>query len=143
MIGNARDFMHGATFLEKGDSTKKAADIMAEKNIGSVLIGTAQSLEGIVTERDILKKIVSRGLDPNTTLLGEIMTPNIVTIDADADIHRIASKFSSNSIRRLPVLEDGKVIGILTTRDITKTFIPDFSPNHPSYKEIKEYQKKG
>jgi len=143
MYGKASDFMHEPTFLTRASTVKEAADIMAEKNIGSVLIGSPEGLEGILTERDILKKVVSRGLDPQATIVSDIMTAEIVTVEAEADIHRIASKFTTNSIRRLPVTEAGNVVGILTTRDITRTFIPEFFRDHPSFKEIKEYKKTG
>lgn len=143
MYGRARDFMHGATFMEDISTVKQAADIMAEKNIGSVLVGEPDYLKGIVTERDILKKIISKGLDPSNTNLGQIMTSSVVTVEADADIHRILGKFSKNSIRRLPVLDESKVVGILTIRDITASFIPEFFRNHPTFQDIKEYTKTG
>jgi signal-transduction protein with cAMP-binding, CBS, and nucleotidyltransferase domain len=143
MYIKARDIMHETTVLPPQASVKEVAELMSEKNIGSVLIGGADDLQGILTERDIIKKVVSKGLDPNTVKAGEVMSTPVVTVDAAADIYQMASIFSENSIRRLPVVEEGRIIGILTTRDVTKSLIPGFFKDHPLFKEIKEYKKTG
>lgn len=139
----ARDIMHDVTVLSPDSTIKQAADTMDEKNIGSVLVKDEGGNLGIVTERDIIKKVVSAGLTPESTRLSQIMTTPVETIDADADIHRLASAFSEKAIRRLPVTEDGELVGIITTRDVSKTLIPAFFKEHPNFQEIKEFKKTG
>ncbi|MFC2162689.1 cyclic nucleotide-binding/CBS domain-containing protein [Candidatus Altiarchaeota archaeon] len=135
--------MHSATFLPADTSIRKVAETMAGKNIGSVLIGASGDISGILTERDIIKKVTSMGLDPDSTKASDIANSPVVNIDADADVYQITSIFNENSIRRLPVMEEGQIIGILTTRDVTKSLIPGFFRHHPLFKDIKEYKKKG
>jgi len=93
---------------------------MRQKNIGSVLVSRKGEIVGILTERDILKRIVAEGLDPSKTKAEEVMTRNIITINADASILEASEILNRYDIRRLPVEENGRIIGIVTARGIAK-----------------------
>ena len=96
-----------------------AAKIMDEKNIGSLLVEVNGKIEGIVTERDLLKKVVAKCKDPCNTTVGFIMNVPLITIDPDKTLEEANQIMTEKKIRRLPVEEDGKIIGMITIRDIS------------------------
>ena len=102
------------------DSTvTDAAKIMDSKNIGCILIEENEKIIGIITERDILRKIVAKGVDPQSTSVRAIMTSPIITMEAENSIEEANALMTSKKIRRLPIDDDGKIIGMVTIRDIT------------------------
>ncbi|MFQ6136011.1 MAG: cyclic nucleotide-binding/CBS domain-containing protein [Candidatus Hydrothermarchaeales archaeon] len=115
-----KDIMHKITVIDATSSVAEAAKIMAEKNIGSVMVREEGEIDGILTERDILKKVVSKELDPRTTNVSEVMTKHPLIIDAKATIEDAAEIFNTVHIRRLPVLQRGEIVGIITSRDVAR-----------------------
>lgn len=114
-----REIMHKASVL-KGDLTVlDIARFMSEKNIGSVLIRDRNRI-GIVTERDILRKVVSKQKNPSEVKVTDIMTELDKTINAEADIEKASQIFNKYHIRRLPVVENKAIIGMVTTRNLAK-----------------------
>jgi CBS domain-containing protein len=98
---------------------------MVEKNIGSVLVTAGRSMVGIVTERDILKKLVLG--NENTALkVGDLMSKPLLTIDSDAPIGEAADLMARRNIRRLLVTEHGIIQGIITERDVIKATLDVF-----------------
>jgi signal-transduction protein with cAMP-binding, CBS, and nucleotidyltransferase domain len=120
MTMTVKDIMHGITLVEPDASILEVARIMRDKNIGSVLIKVDPLHWGIVTERDIIIKIVARDVDPKATKASEIMTELRYTIDASASTQKASEIFNIHPIRRLPVMEDGEIIGMVTARDVAK-----------------------
>ena len=100
-------------------SVAKAAKLMAERGVGSIIIVKSREPVGILTERDLLMKVVSLNLMPSKVKVGKIMSAPILTINPDADIAEAARMMAHSNIRRLPVVERGVLIGILTASDIT------------------------
>ena len=96
-----------------------AARIMDTKNIGAILVENEGVVVGIMTERDILRKIVSKGADPGKTTVEEVMVSPITTISADKTVEEASEFMNENNIRRLPVECDGKIVGIVSIRDIS------------------------
>ncbi|MEX2204431.1 MAG: CBS domain-containing protein [Actinomycetota bacterium] len=96
-----------------------AAKVMQRADIGDVLIvdGTGQ-LRGIVTDRDIAIRAVAEGHDPNTTTVGEIMTPAVETISPSATVREAIETMRRHDIRRLPVVEGGNPVGIVSLGDL-------------------------
>ena len=102
------------------DSTvAEAAKIMDAKNIGSLLIEENGKIIGIITERDILKKIVAKGKDYKNINVREIMTSPLITIGSEKSIEEANEIMSQKKIRRLPVESNGDIIGIVTIRDVS------------------------
>lgn len=97
----------------------QAAKIMAERGVGSIIITRSKKPLGILTERDLLMKVISVDLKPSSVRVGKIMSKPIITIDPNADITEAARVMVRNRIRRLPVIERSKLIGILTASDFT------------------------
>jgi CBS domain-containing protein len=132
----ARDIMHKHTFVPEDMTVKELAGVMNRKKIGSVLIKTKKGL-GVLTERDIVGKIIVEDRDPAKTKVGDIMHQPVVTVEPDADLYKISRIFNENNFRRLPVVEKGEVIGILTTRDVAKQFIPPFFKETYHFKDFR------
>lgn len=97
----------------------KAAKLMVERGVGSIIIVKSRRPVGILTERDLLMKVVSLNLVPSKVKVGKIMSSPIITIGPDVDITEAARMMARYKIRRLPVVERGVLIGILTASDIT------------------------
>ena len=102
----------------KDISVKEAARIMTKLRIGSLVILEGEKIIGIITESDIIRKIVATGNDPAGTLIEQVMTKDVVTIDAEKDLGDACQLMVDHEIKRLPVLQDGKLVGIITTTDI-------------------------
>jgi len=97
----------------------EAIKIMAEKRIGSLIVTEGEEIKGIFTERDLISKVLVKELDPKKVTIREVMTPApLVTITPDAEISEAALLMVRKRIRRLPVIEDGKLVGILTAADL-------------------------
>jgi len=120
IILTIKDVMHKPTIIDPELSVLDAAKIMAEKEIGSVLI-IKGDICGILTERDIFKKVVAKGLDSKKIRVSELMSAPCYTIGPDACISDASKLFNKHNIRRLPVVEHGEIIGVVSARDIAKT----------------------
>lgn len=107
-------------------SLREAANIMAEHIVGAVAVLEGEKLVGILTERDIVFRGVARGLPANDTAAAEVMTrePVIVQID-DAISDALAAKLG-DVFRHLPVMENGRVVGLLSYRDIPPEYVMMF-----------------
>jgi len=106
--------------IDEGASISEAAKLMAEKNRGSVLAGRGGEPVGILTERDILRKVVAKSLDTQATKVKDVMTTSLVTIDYDKPLREAIDLMNRKGMRRMLVTQDGKIIGIFTLRDIIK-----------------------
>lgn len=104
--------------LPRGVSALDAAKIMKEKRQGYIVISADGVPEGIVTEWDYLTKIVAEGLDPATVKLESIMTAGLITVQASDGFDVVAKVMAEKSVRRVIVVKDGKVLGIITSRTI-------------------------
>jgi CBS domain-containing protein len=103
------------------DSAQEAAAIMTDVNAGAVPVGHDRVPEGILTDRDVIIRLVSEGLDPKTTTVREIMSSDIVTCVEDDEAQGIAETMRARQIRRMPVLDrDGRLAGIVTLSDIAR-----------------------
>jgi len=98
----------------------KCAQTMAKEGVGSVLVKEGKELRGIVTEKDMLKKVVAKGLHGKNLSVEEIMTRKMVTIAPDEDLYDAWMKMNDEEVRRLPVLHKGELIGLLTMNDVLK-----------------------
>ncbi len=107
-----KDLMNEPVKIEKDISLAEAAKIMCEKKTGSLLFISKDKIRGIVTERDILKNF---GKYKN---ISSVMSPNIITIDPKADVNDALTVMKDNQIKRLPVIKEGKIIGIISLTDI-------------------------
>jgi CBS domain-containing protein len=113
-----KDVMNKNVVVAKSDVTvREAAKVMNKFQIGSLVVLKEDNIAGIVTERNILQA-VANGKDPDSTTAEEIMSKNPVTIDPDEDVKAAVDLMTKHKIKKLPVVEDKKIKGIITASDI-------------------------
>jgi len=114
------EIMHPVTVVEPGISVLEAAKLMSSKDIGSLLVRLDKHKYGVVTERDILKKVTAESKNPKEVKVSEIMTALQYTIDVGASEEDASELFNKYPVRRLVVVKQGEIVGIITSRDIAK-----------------------
>ncbi|MBI2372047.1 MAG: CBS domain-containing protein [Deltaproteobacteria bacterium] len=101
------------------DSVAQVARLMKREHVGTVVItGRNGKPMGIVSDRDLATRVVAFGLDPRDTTAGAVMTRNPASIRADADIVDAAQAMAARGVRRLPIVADGKMVGIVSLDDL-------------------------
>lgn len=103
--------------LPGNESVRNASRLMAEHGIGAVLIMEGEEIRGIFSERDALKRVLAAGLDPEATTLADVMTRDMVTITPDTFAVDALRLMSQVGIRHLPIIEQDKVVGMISLRD--------------------------
>lgn len=101
-------------------SAYDAAKKMADMKIGALLVMTGTKLEGIVSERDILRKVVVSAQDPKSISVSEVMTRDLTTVTPATTVREAMRIVTDNRIRHLPVLENGQLIGMISIGDLTR-----------------------
>lgn len=104
--------------LGRQSTVYQAARAMADNHIGSVLVNQRSGLAGIVTDRDLALAVFAGELDPHSTTLGEVMSEEVVTCGADAEIGDVVRLMRDNGVRRIPLVEGEKVVGLVTFDDL-------------------------
>jgi CBS domain-containing protein len=138
-VRTVREVMSGAPETVTQETTlADAAKVMDRADIGDVLVvdGTGQ-LRGIVTDRDIAIRAVAEGRDPNTTTVGEVMTPTVETIPSTATVQEAIATMRRHDIRRLPVVDGGGPIGVVSLGDLamspeSRSVLADLSTAPPN-----------
>lgn len=122
MAKTARDVMTpDATCVDEDESMIDAAKKMSELGVGALPIcGDDDRLHGMLTDRDIVIKGIAAGLDPATTTVGELAQGSVYHVDADADIEAMLNVMEEHQVRRLPVLDEHRLVGIVSEADIAR-----------------------
>ena len=116
-----KNFMNNILHVNSDKTIAELARIMNDKNTGSVLVtDNAGEILGILTERDILKKVVAKGIDPSQTRVSRIMSSPLVTIDSAESIEKANRMMDEKNIRRLAVTEKGRIVGKVTAHGIAR-----------------------
>jgi len=112
--------------ISKDQSVKQALVLMSEKNIGAIIIVDNNDFPiGIFSERDYARKIILKGKSSKDTLLDEVMTKELITINRDYKIDQCMKIMTEKRIRHLPVLENKKIVEIISIGDVLKIMIKD------------------
>jgi CBS domain-containing protein len=107
--------------VDPGASVQEAAVQMAELDVGAVLVGTSDGLEGVLTDRDIIVRVVVEGTDPAAVQVRDVMSPTIFSCQEEDTVESAFAEMRERQVRRLPVLgQDGKPVGIVTMSDLAK-----------------------
>ena len=101
----------------------QAAKIMAKNDVGCLIVVDEGKAVGIVTERDLLKKVTATGMYPSRARVSKIMSSPVLTVNPGDSVRRVAKLMRDNNIRRLVVVSGGKLRGVITVRDITDAII--------------------
>jgi CBS domain-containing protein len=117
----ARDIMTAdATCVRSNESVAVAAQRMAELGVGPPICGEDDRLKGMLTDRDIAIKVVAQGKDPAACMSGECAQGEAVTIGADDDINELLSTMTQHRVRRLPVIDGHRLVGIIAQADVAR-----------------------
>jgi len=108
-----KEIMNKAVVVDHNISVREAAKIMSDRNIGSLIILKSSKIIGIITERDVMKNIssLSKGIS-------SIMSKNVISVECNESIDNAALIMNEKKIKRLPVVDSGKLVGIITATDL-------------------------
>jgi len=123
-----RDIVAGQELLAASAKTSvsEAAALMRQRSFGAILVVEDERLVGIFTERDALYRVVSEHLDARRTALGEVMTPNPQTVTPNENFAHALHLMHNGGFRHVPVVEDGRPIGMVSARDALGQELEDF-----------------
>lgn len=101
-------------------SVYAAAKIMAEEEVGSLVVTVGEKPVGVLTERDVVRRVVAAGLSPRRTSVEDVMTSPVVVVGENTSLEEAVAIMASNRVRRLLVVRDEKLVGIVTVTDIVR-----------------------
>lgn len=120
----ARDLMNpGVECIRAHETLDRAAQLMRDRQVGALPVCVDDRVTGIITDRDIVIKCVAAGHDPAATRAGDLAT-GLVWVPADATVEEALSRMEEHQIKRLPVMQDGRVVGMITEADLAR-HLPD------------------
>jgi len=119
-------------------TVSKAAELMADKNVGAVMVVEHERLAGIFTERDAVFRVIARGLDPRTTHLTDVMTAAPLTVGPDKPFGYALLMMHENGFRHVPVIDNGKPVGIVSSRNALDPDLEEFVSEAQRRKHIQE-----
>lgn len=105
---------------EPNTTVAEAAKVMASEDVGPVPVVEEGRLTGIVTDRDIVVRVVAEGRDPNSTTVREIASSDLVTVSPDDDLEVALQQLARKQVRRIPVVEGDRLVGIVAQADIAR-----------------------
>src|SRR3989337_3000660 len=116
---------HGVHYIHPDASVLDALTLMAEHDIGALVVLNGGTLAGLITERDYARKIVSKGRTSPGTLVREIMSTRVICARLDQTVEECMAVMTAKAVRHLPVLERGRLVGIVSIGDMVKSVIGD------------------
>jgi CBS domain-containing protein len=99
-------------------SVVEAARLMRERDIGSLPVTDDETLVGMITDRDITTRAVAEAADPEVTSVGEVCSHDLISVEPDQDLDEALQLMARHQVRRLPVVENGRLVGIVAQADI-------------------------
>lgn len=104
--------------VTRESTIREVSQMMTERNIGSVMVKNGGDYIGIVTERDLTRKVIGKGLDPDATPVTEIMSSPLITLDGSEPVTNANQFMAKHKIRHLAVTVEGKIEGIISVKDL-------------------------
>jgi CBS domain-containing protein len=121
MATSVRDvMMTNPLSVDAGASIRQAAEVMRDNDIGDVLVVDDGSLRGIVTDRDLVVRVLADGRQPDATAVGEVCSASLAVVEAEADVDEAADVMGRHAVRRLPVVDNDEVVGIVSLGDLAR-----------------------
>jgi CBS domain-containing protein len=111
--------------ITKEATVLDSLELMAEKRIGSLVVIDDGQVVGILTERDYARKVGPERRNPEETCIEEVMTRELITIDLDQTVNECMVLMTENHVRHLPVMDDGRLVGIISVGDVVKDIIEE------------------
>ena len=103
----------------------EAIKVLAQENIGAAIVMSGDRIAGILSERDYTRKVVLKGRSSDTTRVEEIMTPNVIVVSPRTKTRECMQLMTEKNFRHLPVVDEGRCIGMVSIRDIVSDIIAD------------------
>jgi CBS domain-containing protein len=126
MVNSVRDAMtEDPRSIGPSTSVVEAARLMRDEHIGSLPITDGNTLVGMITDRDITTRVVAEAADLATTSVGDVHSQDLVSVEPGKDLEEALRLMARHQIRRLPVVEDGRLVGIVAQADIALTLSED------------------
>ena len=107
-------------FVSSDASLEKCAKVMTQNHVGALVIKDNHLSKGLITEQDIVRKLLAKGINPLTKKVKDFMEKKLITINPNDDIYEALIKMRDSNIRHLPVVDKGKMVGLLTLKDVLK-----------------------
>jgi CBS domain-containing protein len=133
------------TVIEPSLDVRSAVRTMTDRNIGAVAVVESGVLAGIFSERDLMSRVVAAGLDPDATNVGQVMSKELVVAESTEGFDAAIEKMHSIHARHLPVVDDGKLVGMISIRDLLEvddrdqrakaTFLRELVTYSPDYEQ--------
>lgn len=111
--------------IEPGATVYDAMKLMAEKEIGSLMVMEGAKLVGLISERDYARKVILQGRSSRTTQVKEIMTSRVVYARLDQNIEECMAVMTEKRVRHLPVMEEERLVGVISIGDLVKSIIAE------------------
>lgn len=112
-------------FVAADATAMDAAALLGELDVSALPVGTAEELEGVITDRDLLYRVVAEGLDPRHTLVRDVATKLVFTCRPDDSVAVAMDLMAAHNVRRLPVVTGSRVVGWLTLSDLARRLLVD------------------
>jgi CBS domain-containing protein len=128
MSATVRDMLRGKSNIysvEPGDTVLDALRMMADRNIGAVLVRSGQKLEGIFSERDYARKVILLGKTSKETLVSEIMTTQVICVEPGWTAEQCMALMTERRIRHLPVVEQSQLVGVISIGDVVRAVVDE------------------
>ena len=111
--------------VQRDETVREAVQVMSANNVGIVLVLEGERLVGVFSERDVVRRVVGRGLDPDITPVGDVMTSQIVVGDPDEDYQSAMRKMDQANIRHLLVVKGPQMLSMISIRDLIRVDMQD------------------
>jgi CBS domain-containing protein len=107
------------------DTVFRALEVMAERNVGALIVLESGRLVGVLSERDYARKVILRGLASRDVRVRDLMTQDVVTVGPDETVRGCMQRMTDGRFRHLPVLEGGRIVGVVSIGDVVKAIMAD------------------
>jgi CBS domain-containing protein len=126
MVNSVREAMtEGPRSIGPSASVVEAARLMRDEHIGSLPITDGDTLVGMITDRDITTRVVAQAADLATTSVGDVYSQDLISVEPDKELEEALRLMARHQVRRLPVVEDGRLVGIVAQADIALALSED------------------
>ncbi len=128
MAATVRNMLRGKSevySVEPSATVLDALRMMADKNVGAVLVRSDEEIEGIFSERDYARKVILLGKTSRETLVSEIMTTQVIYVEPDWTAEQCMALMTERRIRHLPVIEQGRLMGVVSIGDVVRAVVDE------------------
>jgi CBS domain-containing protein len=128
MSATVRDMLRGKSEVYSvgpRETVYDALRLMADRNIGAVLVRSDETIDGIFSERDYARKVILLGKSSRDTLVSEIMTTRVVSVEPEWTAEQCMALMTEKRIRHLPVMADGRLIGVISIGDVVRAVVDE------------------